>query len=197
MDKKADAQHTPERLPLEDDPRWLPIETAFQRLTERTGDTALAILDLEQALAQDRLPFMARSTVTGERKRLVWTGKLMLWAGKDGLRVMHRPQPGERHVLSVRDFRFYIWEPHFNRIWPPHGGSAPVDHEEPLLPIDRAKAALLYLYPTKAQMPRLLKAATTAVDGYCQKQGWQLVSSPDTVHRAAEQLGYRAPRKRR
>ena len=73
--KQADADHTPDAaiqkmaaLPrLDDDTRWLPIEAARQRLSERTNDAALTI-DLEKALADGRLPCMLQSTATGERK---------------------------------------------------------------------------------------------------------------------------------
>jgi hypothetical protein len=71
------------------------------------------------------------------------------------------------------------------------------DDKEPLLPIDCATVVLRYLYRTKAQMPRSLKEATTAVVEECKKRVWRPVDSPDTVHRAAVKLGYRAPRKRR
>ena len=194
--KSTPHQRAAEQLPLDDDVRWLPIETAHQRLIERTGYGDLAARDLEQALAQDRLPFMARSTVTGERKRLVWTGKLMLWPGKDGLRVMSRPQPGEHHVLSVRGFHFYIWQPTLETIWPPLAGIAPVDDSEPLLAIDRAKVVLRDLYATKAKMPTSLKEATGEVEGECWKRGWK-PPSEDRVAAAAGELGYRTPRKPR
>ena len=78
---------------------------------------------------------------------------------------------------------------------PPWAGKPPTD-KEPLKAIERAKVVLHDLYPTKAKMPNSLKAATQAVNDECQKRGWQLVTSTDTVHRAAEQLGYRPPRKR-
>jgi hypothetical protein len=200
MGKKAKGDHTPEQPPLDDDPRWLPIEAAHERGVERTGDNDLAVIDLEKLLADGRLPCMRRSTTSEERQRvaaIAWIELIRLYSGKDVSVIYRQPlfqSKGHYIVNPVRGWRFFVWQPVLDRIWPPPTDSAPVD--EPLLPIDRAKAALRALYRTKAEMPRSLKAATKAVDDYCQKQGWQPVSSPDTVHRAAEQLGYRAPRKR-
>jgi hypothetical protein len=99
-----------------------------------------------------------------------------------------------RHV-SPGSIWYFVARRELDRLYP--AGSAPIDHEEPLQPIDRAKVVLRDLYRTKAEMLRSLKEATNAVDEECGKRGWQAVSSPDTIHRAAEQLGYRAPRKRK
>ena len=80
---------------------------------------------------------------------------------------------------------------------PPPGTAVTARPIEPILPIDRAKAVLRALYPTKEQMPRSLKEATRAVDEKCTAWSWEPVTSPDTVHRAAEDIKYRAPRKPR
>jgi hypothetical protein len=103
---------------------------------------------------------------------------------------------------QVRGWVFYVSQPDFDRIWPPLAGGTPVDHDdvssavEPLLAVDRARTVLRYLYPTKANMPGSLKEATAKVGDECQKRGWK-PPSEDTVHRAAEELGYRTPRKRK
>jgi hypothetical protein len=212
MGKKAEGDHTPgqraEQPTPDDDVRWLPIEAAHQRLTERTGD--LATLDLMKALEQGRLHCMARSTVTGERKLLApakWTDRIMLWPGKDGVRVVHRHQPGEPFpniVKPVRGCRYYVWQPDFETVWPPPAGSAQVDHDdskskEPVRAIDRAKAVLPVIYPPDGEPPRelTLKAVTKAVAEECEseRRGWK-PPSEDRVHDALEQLGYRPPRKR-
>jgi hypothetical protein len=219
MDKKAKAEHTPEqraaiqkmvapkRPPLDDDLRWLPIENARERRAERTRDNDLAVLDLMEVLAQGRLPCIIRSTTTGERKQVAskaWTDQIMLeWWPSYGVRVVHRHQPGEPFPNIVKPFRgwvFYVWQPVLDHIWPPRADSAPVVHDdgdtkEPVRAIDRAKEVLLYLYPTKAQMPRSLKKATGKVEEECRERGWK-PPSEDTVRRAAVQLGHRSARKR-
>ena len=78
--------------PLDYDARWLPIEAAPALLAERT--TALAI-DLTDALLRGHLRCIR--SAAGERKRVAasaWRYQLILWSGKDGLRVLRRPQPG-------------------------------------------------------------------------------------------------------
>ena len=49
---KATRDHTPEHPPLDNDSRWLPIEAAHERGVERTGDSDLAVIDLEKLLAR-------------------------------------------------------------------------------------------------------------------------------------------------
>jgi len=201
MAKKPAGDHTPEEPTLDDNTRWLQIEVALERLIERTpSDTVIAIIDLQKALADGRQPCMVRSTKTGERKfvvRTAWRGQIMLDLGRDGVRVVHHyePKPGGYVVHPFSGGRFFVWQPAFDRIWPPPASSAP--EKEPVLPINRAKAVLRYLYLTKADMPGSLKAITNAVEKGCKELGWQPVSSQDTVHRAAEELGYRPPRKRK
>ena len=197
---KAKTDHTPEQPPLDDDAHWLPIEAAHKRGVERTGDNDLAVIDLEKLLAED-LPCMRRSTTTGERVRvaaIAWTELISLETTSDGARVIYRKplaQFKRHHIVNpVRGWRFSVWQPVLDRIWPP-AGSASIDHEEPLLKINRAKAALLHLYPSKTTMPGSLKAAHKAVVTECEERGWQ-PPSEDTVQRAAEKLGYRPPRKR-
>jgi hypothetical protein len=208
MDKKAKADHTPNQPPL-DDERWMSIEAAHQRGVERTGDNDLAVIDLEKLLADDRLPCMRRSTASGERQRvaaIAWTDLIRLYSGKEVSVIyrasLHRSPGGSYVVDQVRGWRFYIWQPDLDRIWPPPGGTAPVEHhddsdmKEPVRAIDRAKAVLRHLYPTKAQMPGVLKEATRKVVAECEKRDWK-PPSEDRVQRAAEELGYRPPRKRK
>jgi hypothetical protein len=134
MGKKAGSHLTPEQgaePTLNDDALWLAIKAAHERLVERTGDTELATIELMQALAQGRLPCMARSTVTGERKPVApttWTDQIeLLWSRTNGLRVVHRPQPGEPFPNVVKPFRgwvFYVWQPDFETVWPAKPKSA-------------------------------------------------------------------------
>jgi hypothetical protein len=122
------------------------------------------------------------SVVPGSREKLGWN----IWAtdprDEDG---------GHVYYLSLR---------HFEKL---ESGGAQAEHgnrgdlKEPLKPGDRAEVALLALYQSKADVPHSLQVITNAVDDYCKKRGWQTVGSRDTVHHAAERLGYRAPRKAR
>jgi hypothetical protein len=221
---KANCNHTAkpraaEDLLLDDDVCWLPLEPVHRQWCDRIGNYGLATRDLNQALAQaGRLPCMIRSLSTGERRRLestAWAGdrqaniqttagppelsELKVLAGRVypgtgplAFGLVYRPYPGDTIFKRTwPGWAFYVSRVAFEAIWPPAGGT-PV--EGPLRPVDRAKVVLRALYPTKAQMPRSLKEATKAVVTKCEQRRWQPVSS-DTVQRAAEQLGYRAPRK--
>ena len=135
---------------------------------------------------------------------IAWTDLIRLYSGKDVSVIYRKPlsrSKGQYIVNPVRGWRFFVWQPILDRIWPPPAGSAPVDHDdasdlkEPLRAIDRAKVMLRFLYPTKSKMPRLLKEATGEVKLECEKRGWK-PPSEDRVQAAAEQLGYRPPRKR-
>ena len=136
MGKKAKADHTPEQPPLDDDPRWLPIEAAHGRGVERTGDNDLAVIDLEKLLAEGRLPCMRRSTTSGERVRvaaIAWTELIRLSSGKEVSVIYRKPlsqSKGHFIVNPVRDWRFFVWQPVLDRILPPPAGSAPVDHDD-------------------------------------------------------------------
>lgn len=206
MGKKAADDHTPEQPPLDDDAHWLPIEAAHKRGVERTGDNDLAVIDLEKLLAEDRLPCMRRSITSGERVRvadIAWIELIRLYSGKEVSVIYRKPlsQSKGQYILNpIRDWRFFVWQPILDHIWPP-ARSGPVDDaddndlKEPLRAIDRAKVVLRDLYPTKSRMPRSLKEATGEVKVECEKRGWQ-PPSEDRVQAAAEQLGYRPPRKR-
>lgn len=127
---KAACEYTPE-LPL-DDPRWFPIEAAHKRLTGRTGDRGLAGIDLTRELAQGRLSCIARSTATGERRRIepaMWIDKIQLDAWPESARVIHyEPRSkGERIVKPFRGALFYVWRPDFVRIWPTAGATVERD----------------------------------------------------------------------
>ena len=131
---EAAREHTPE-LPL-DDPRWLLFRAAHQRLAERTHDDELAVIDLMELLAQGRLPCMARSTVTGERKRVAataWVDEIELLFWKNRPRVFSR-HPSmcmvARRPTQVREQVhgwFYVWQPDLDRIW--STATATVDHD--------------------------------------------------------------------
>lgn len=129
MGKKAEGHHAPEPLPL-DDLRWQPIRAAHALRAQRTLDNELAMIELTEVLAQGRLRCMVRS-YTGERTPLAatrWTkDDLKLWPGTDGLNVFHH-HPKDRRVLIDFPGWLYIWQPDFDRIWPPVG-SAPVDDD--------------------------------------------------------------------
>jgi hypothetical protein len=96
---KAKTDHTPEQPPLDDDPRWWPIDAARKRRLERTGDNDLAVFDLTELLRQGRLTCMRRSTTTGERKFVAaaeWTDQIKLYFDRDGLHVAHLIRPRDR-----------------------------------------------------------------------------------------------------
>jgi hypothetical protein len=144
MGTKAKSKHTrpatvekmAAQLPLDDDARWLPIEAAHHRGVERTGDNDLADIDLEKLLAEGRLPCMRRSITSEERVRvaaIAWTDLIRLYSGKE-VRVIYRKPlsqtKGHYIVNPVRGWRFFVWQPVLDRIWPPPAGSAPVDHDD-------------------------------------------------------------------
>ena len=146
---KADADHTPEQPPL-DDPRWsMSIEAAHKRLTERFSDTALATIELMKALADGRLPCMARSRHSGESRSVApaeWADEIELLSWKNlprvfsrrpSVRVLARRQTSVRE--QIHDLVFYVWQPAFDRIWLPPAGSAPVDHGDASEPAPRVK----------------------------------------------------------
>lgn len=181
-------------LPL-DDPRWCPMQAAIELRWRQTGATRLAIADLEQYMASGRLRCMRRDLASGKRERVsaaFWATYQGRWIGSRRITIYRRGEAGH-----VDDWMFYVWRPDFDSLY---SDSARVDHDDdskqPSLPIDRAKAVLRDLYPAKAQMPGSLKAAARDVVEECRKRGWKPMS-PDTIQRAAEELGYRPPRKRR
>jgi hypothetical protein len=127
----------PDQPALDDDLRWLSDEAAHQRLTERFSDTAFSpIVELMKALAEGRLPCMARSA-TGERKLIEpaeWVDQIMLESTSKGARVIYSQplyqSPGGSYVVNpVRGWDFFVWQPDFDRIWPPPADSAPVEHD--------------------------------------------------------------------
>jgi hypothetical protein len=129
MGKKADADHTPEQPPLDDDPRWLPIEDAHQRRNERTGSNRLAAADLTKEQAQRHVRSMARSLRSGEPRRVApaeWVDEIELLFWKNRPRVFSR-RPSVRMIArrptrvreQVRDWAFYVWKPDFETVWPP------------------------------------------------------------------------------
>jgi hypothetical protein len=206
---KAKGNHTPEQPPLDDDVHWMPLDEAVELRQRRTRHLALAVLDLRQDVASGRVHCMRRNLTSGEREpvpRSFWqthffetfSHQVIIYRRTDieSTPLYRLDDYGNIAADRLDGWMFYVWRPDFDRLYSVGSAQAEND-EEPILPVDRATAALRALYRTKAEVPRSLKALTTAVDGYCKKKGWKLVSSTDTVHRAAEQLGYRAPRKPR
>jgi hypothetical protein len=103
----------------DDDASWASLDEAYEFGVEQVRYGEIVARELGGALAQGRLHCMARSTTTGARKLVAdWADQFMLWLGKDGLRVMQRPQPGERHALSVRGWYFYVCRSELGAIWP-------------------------------------------------------------------------------
>ena len=110
------------RKPPLDDARWLPIDRAHALFVERTGDHHLAARDLTEKLASDAVRCMMRDFSTGKRERppdKYWVESKLDWF--DGLHVVPHGQPSGlilgRIVLSVQDFKFYVWEPDLKKIF--------------------------------------------------------------------------------
>jgi hypothetical protein len=178
------------KLPL-NDPRWCPMQAAIELRQGQTGAMPLAITDLEHAMESGKLRSMRRDITTGACEELeasFWVDHLI--DVSIGAVVIYRdyskhdPQRwaffAHHHDQRVDGHAYYVWRPDLDNLYPVSRTRA--DHEdEPLLPIDRAKTVLFYLYRTKAQMPHSLKEATRKVEEECKKRGWRPVSSTDTV----------------
>jgi hypothetical protein len=188
------------KLPL-NDPRWCAMKAAIDLREQQTGAHGLAIRDLAQAMVGGKLRSMRRNLASGESELLAasfWETHFIGYLSPLSVTI-YRQTDIDRHrtdeygnlVADRLDDLFYVWRPDFDGLY--YGAR---DEDEPLQPIDRAKVVLRDLYPTKAEMPRSLKAAHRAVMAECEKRDWQ-PPSEDTVQRAAEELGYRPPRKRR
>jgi hypothetical protein len=195
-------------LPL-NDPRWLPMKVAIDLRERQTGDRQRAVLDLEHYMVNDKLPCM-RCSQTSEECELVpatdWKTQVIDITLPSEITFYRRtavddtPQRwgmfAHQNADRIDGWYFYVWKPDFDRL--NSVGNTQAEHDkEPILPGDRATAALRALYRTKADVPGSLRVITRAVDKWCKDQGWHVVASTDTVHRAAEKLGYRAPRKAR
>ena len=185
-----------DKLPL-DDPRWWPMWNAIELRKVQTGDQDLGVKDLEQAMARGKLHGMRRSRDNGEREHLSPPfEKLFVWFYSCGIDEVDVRREAANYPLD--DWVFYVWKPDFDQLFLT---GAPAEHHDdrysraPLRPIDRAKAVLLELYPNKVRMPGKLKAVVREVEDECRKRNWT-PPSQDTVERAAEELGYRPPRKR-
>jgi hypothetical protein len=118
---KAKPDHTPEQ-PLED-PRWLLLTVAHHRLSERTGDSELAALQLANALQRDLRSMHLEAT--GKRALIpagLWAVRgesippgqirLVLYFGTDGL-ILMRSHP--RYPKRLRGWT-HVWGPDFDRI---------------------------------------------------------------------------------
>ena len=111
----------------------------------------------------------------------------------------HRTDEYGNLVARGIDATFYVWKPHFDRLY---FGNAQIGHddagEEPLRAIDRAKAALLAVYPPDGNPPRTLtlKAVHRDVAKKCVSRGWK-PPSEDRVADALGELGHRPSRNRK
>ena len=179
--------------------RWCPIWEAIELRKAQTGDHDLAVMDLQQAMVSGKLRSMRRSRQSGGREHISppFEELFFVWFYEYGIDEAAERREAANYPFD--DWVFYIWKPDFDRLF---FAGAPVNHhddsysEEPLKPIDRAKVVLRELYPNKAEMPSGLKAAARAVQDECRKRNWK-PPSEDTIQRAAEELEYRPPRKRR
>lgn len=169
--------------------------TAIKLRKAQTANHDFAVMDLVKAMESGDLHGKRRSHHSGESEHLLppFEENFFVWfysfAASD-------PEAREAKNYPLDDWAFYLWRPDLDRLF---FGEAQTDHddvpkEEPSQPIERAKAVLRYLY-SRAKMPYFLKEAAAAVEAKCEEWSWQLVS-PDTVRRAAAQLGYRTPRRR-
>src|SRR5262245_1444466 len=128
-----------------EDPRWFPMLEAIELRTKQLGDRDLAILDLEQAIESGKLRGMRWSCASGERKRLTAPFR-ELFAWFNG---------------HLDDWHYSVWKPDLDALFSVSQADPGAAPKEPLLAIDCAKVVLRDLFPTKAQMPRSLKEATT------------------------------------
>ena len=70
---------------------------------------------------------MRRSTTSGERvlvAAIAWT-EIRLYSGKAWRVVYRKPlsqSKGQYIVNPVRGWRFFVWQPDLDRIWPPPAG---------------------------------------------------------------------------
>lgn len=135
---KATGEYTSEPLPLDDDdPNWLSLEDAVQLLIERRkGDGKLAADKLTEALGQEGLRCMYRPKVAGGKYTLLphekWTAlRLMVRFPKAGFRVSQlqdrRSLGRQSTFLQPIGWIFFVWQPDFDKLWPPRAAGAPVD----------------------------------------------------------------------
>jgi len=106
--------------PSHDDPRWRPVREEFKLISQRRGHQELALLDLNGALADDRVQSMLRHIESGECERLLpeyWVAhKLSLWSD-EGLLIVPR-DPERRGVIPFRGVVLFLWHPDVEEVWP-------------------------------------------------------------------------------
>jgi hypothetical protein len=153
------------KLPL-NDPRWCAMKAAIDLREQQTGNLGLAIKDLAQAMVGGKLRSMRRNLASGESELLAasfWETHFIGYLSPVSVTICRQTdidryrtdEYGNLVADRLADL-FYVWRPDFDGLY--YGAR---DEDEPLQPIDRAKVVLLYLFPTKAQMPRSLKEATS------------------------------------
>jgi len=105
-----------------DDPRWQPVREEYKLLSHRTGDPQLALIDLNEALANGGVRSMRRHLKTGKREQLsskFWRDRVLyIWQYQSNLFVSlsHRGPPGR--VEPIDDFVFFVWHPDVATVWP-------------------------------------------------------------------------------
>src|SRR5260221_12116233 len=115
------------KLPL-NDPRWCAMQTAIELHQQQTGAMPLAITDLEQAMASDKLRSMRRDLMTGAPEPLqasFWIDHLI--DVSTGAVVIYRdyrkddPQRwgffAHHHDQRVDGHAYYVWRPDFDRLY--------------------------------------------------------------------------------
>ena len=107
-------------LPL-DDPRWRPVREEFKLISQYSGHRNLAVLDLNEALANGRVRSRRRHTESGERERLpskFWVDHKLELLSDEGLLVVPRLPDPRGFVKPVRGFAFFLWHPNVEEVWP-------------------------------------------------------------------------------
>jgi hypothetical protein len=95
-------------LPL-DDPRWRPVREEFKLISQYCGHRNLAVLDLNEALANGRVRSRRRHTESGERERLpskFWVDHKLELLSDEGLLVPS--PPGSSRLRQTRS-RFCVF----------------------------------------------------------------------------------------
>ena len=119
--------------PSLDDPRRRPVDEEYQLIRQRCGHPQLAIIDLNQALADGRVRSMRRHTGSGKRERLlpeVWAHRDLAieLVGSFAVALSRRRPP-----VQVDGLVFFLWHPDVEKVWP-----APRQVDDEMAPV-RAK----------------------------------------------------------
>jgi hypothetical protein len=119
-----------ESEPSLDDTRWRPVREEYKLISDLTGHPQLALVDLNEALANGRVRFMRRHLRTGKREQLsskFWLDNVLhVWWYQSNLFVSlwHPSRPG--HVDPIDDFELFVWHPDVASVWP---ARREADHE--------------------------------------------------------------------